>query len=151
MKTKLSKTLDKIFHDMSIAELKLLYTKNSPGDISYHDTLYLNIIEGHPNQYTSSKIADLLQITRPSVTQKINELCKKGYVVRTQSETDKRVHYLSLNKDNSFFSNFHKDIEQKSAQLLTEKYGEKNVDLVCEMLEFFSDSVNLQVEKAAEI
>ncbi len=139
MSGRLNKTLDKIYHDMAIAELRQAYTKNNIGDLSYHDVLYLNIIEAHPNEYTASQIADLLGITRPSVTQKINLLCKKGYVVRTQSEKDKRVYYLSINLELSdYFGNI-REGTLATERMLIEKYGKENVELVCQMLEDMSN------------
>ncbi len=138
MKGNINKILDRIYHDMAIAELQRAYSKNDTGDLSYHDVLYLNIIEAHPNEYTSSQIADLLGITRPSVTQKINELCKKGYLVRTQSEKDKRVYYLSINNEVSYyFDEATKEMDYVE-NVLIEKYGEEKVALFCKMLEDIS-------------
>ncbi len=149
MNGKLTKALHKITHDTALYELKRLYSHDKKSELSYHDTLYLNIIEAHPNEYTSSQIADLLKITRPSVTEKINQLCKKGYILRTQSETDKRVFYLSINpdspKDYETTASYESEIESK----ILEKFGENNVDLFCELIEFLSDLLaeNISEEK----
>lgn len=45
-----------------------------------------------------SKLSDLLQISRPTATQMANTLEEKGYVVRTTSETDRRVVYICLSE-----------------------------------------------------
>ena len=58
--------------------------------------LYLNIISAPPGKYTASNIADMLHISKPSVTQKINELEKEGYILKSQSHTDKRAYYLTV-------------------------------------------------------
>ncbi len=148
MSGKLTKSLKRISHDTALYELKRLYSHDKKSNLSYHDTLYLNIIEAHPNKYTSSQIADLLKITRPSVTEKINQLCKKGYILRTQSETDKRVFYLSINpnspKDYETTESYEGEIE--SAVLA--KFGEDKVDLLCEMIEYLSD---LMSENMSEV
>ncbi len=139
MSGKLTKALHKITHDTALYELKRLYSHDKKSVLSYHDTLYLNIIEAHPNEYTSSQIADLLKITRPSVTEKINQLCKKGYILRTQSETDKRVFYLSINpnspKDYETTASYEEEIER----VFSEKFGPEKVDSFCEMVEYLSD------------
>ncbi len=152
MSGKLTKALNKITHDTALYELKRLYSHDKKSVLSYHDTLYLNIIEAHPNKYTSSQIADLLKITRPSVTEKINQLCKKGYILRTQSETDKRVFYLSINpnspKDYETTASYEDEMERE----VLAKFGEEKVDLLCEMIEYLSDllSENIIEEKESE-
>ncbi len=141
MKNRLIKVLDKVSHDLSIAELQQVYKNRESSDLSYHDTLYLNIIEAHPNRYTSSQIADILKITRPALTQKINELTKKGYIIRTQSEKDKRIFYLSVNPKKNYYTDKDREAEIKVSKMLEEKYGKDNVELMCDMLEFLSESL----------
>ncbi len=133
--------IDKFSHDLSIAELQQLYQNRGASDLSYHDTLYLNIILAHPNRYTSSQVADLLKITRPAVTQKINELTKKGYVIRTQSEQDRRVFFLSINPNKPFYTEMDRAIERKVALKLRRRYGDEAVERMCDMLEFLSETI----------
>ncbi len=151
MSGKLTKALHKIMHDTALYELKRLYSHDKKSVLSYHDTLYLNIIEAHPNEYTSSQVADLLKITRPSVTEKINQLCKKGYILRTQSETDKRVFYLAINpnspKDYEMTAAYEGEIESS----ILEKFGEDKVDIFCEMIEYLSDLLSDNTDKEKEI
>ncbi len=141
MYDRIIKTLDKFGHDLSIAELQQVYKTRDGSDLSYHDTLYLNIILAHPNRYTSSQIADLLKVSRPAVTQKINELTKKGYVIRTQSERDKRIFYLSINPDKSYYSEEDKATEIRVSKMLEEKYGSSEVEKMCDMLDFLSETL----------
>ncbi len=138
MELEIIKLLNQFFHDMAIEELKKAAKKNQHQPLSYHDTLYLNIISAHPNQYTSSHIADLLQVSRPSVTQKIQELVKKGYVLRTQSKSDKRMHYLSIHPLNDYYSEAHLQKEIKTLRHLFEIYGEEEVTKAFAILSHFS-------------
>ncbi len=139
MNGKLKKALHKITHDTALYELKRLYSYDKKSVLSYHDTLYLNIIEAHPNKYTSSQIADLLKITRPSVTEKINQLCKKGYILRTQSEIDKRVFYLSINPDGPKDYELTADYEDEIERRVLERFGEEKSNTFCEMIEYLSE------------
>ncbi len=141
MSNKLTKILDKITHDMSISELQQVYKNKSTSDLSYHDTLYLNIISAHPNRYTSSQIADLLKVTRPAITQKINELAKKGYIIRTQSSKDKRVFYLSVNPLKNFYTQEDIAVEEKVNKLMKAKYGSAETEKLCNMLVYLSDTL----------
>lgn len=45
---------------------------------------------------TITEIADRLKITKPSVTTGIHKLIKMGYVIKTQSSTDKRIFHVNL-------------------------------------------------------
>ncbi len=150
MRGKLAKALHKITHDTALYELKRLYSFDKKSQLSYHDTLYLNIIEAHPNKYTSSQIADLLKITRPSVTEKINQLCNKGYILRTQSEKDKRVFYLSINPDSPKDYETTAAYEEEIERDILSKFGEEKVDLLCEMIEYLSNLLSEDISKEKE-
>lgn len=147
MKRKLYRAFVKSGHDFALTELKRTHENREFHKLSYQDVLYLNIIECHPNKYTSSQIADLLKITRPAVTQKINELAKKGYVIRTQSETDKRVHYLSINVESDYFEDLAEEDIFQIEEAFIQKYGEDNLDLFCEMMDFISENFEVSFEK----
>lgn len=147
MSGKFIQAINKITHDSAFYELKRLYSNDKKSQLSYHDTLYLNIIEAHPNRYTSSQIADLLNITRPSVTEKINQLCKKGYILRTQSPNDKRSFYLSINpdspKDYEMVSEYQNEIEA----MILDKFGPEKVEIFCELTEYLSELILSGIEE----
>ncbi len=147
MSGSLTKALKKFTHDTALYELKRFYSHDKKSDLSYHDTLYLNIIEAHQNEYTSSQIADLLKITRPSVTEKINQLCKKGYVLRTQSEIDKRVFYLSINPDSPKDYETTASYEDELECAVLAKFGEQRTETLCEMIEYLSDLLSENIDK----
>ena len=90
MINKVKFALNKIFHDSAIAELRLINKGIADKNLTYNDILYLNIIETHSGEYTASNIADMLYVSRPSVTQKINELEKKVYIYKVKSRNDMR-------------------------------------------------------------
>lgn len=99
MHNKIRNYINKLLHDSSIAELRLQNTKGAHTHLTYNDVLYLNIIYAHSGKYTASNIADMLFVSRPAVTQKINELEKEGYIYKVQCEHDKRVYKLHTHRD----------------------------------------------------
>lgn len=135
MNKKIKTALDKIFHDSAISELRMLNKGTSHENLTYNDILYLSIIEAHSGEYTASKIADMLFVSRPAVTQKINELEKNGYIYKIQSKTDKRVFKLFINKEGK--SKMHYEITDKIDENIAEKmssqYSTEQIDLFCEM------------------
>lgn len=139
------KSLKKLTYDLSLSELKQFNPNSMTDNISYQDSLYINMIATRPNEYTPSKIADLLGITRPSVTHRIGELEKKGYITKTQSKTDKRIFYLNISEECAkYYQNFDR-IDIQIANKFIEKYGEENLEKLCEWLDFISDTYT-QVE-----
>lgn len=66
--------------------------------LSYINIVHLYIIS-HYEKITVSDLAKRLNLSKPAVTQKINELEKLGMIVKTRSEEDKRVYYISLSED----------------------------------------------------
>jgi DNA-binding MarR family transcriptional regulator len=63
--------------------------------LTIHQFQYIDAIHelGEP---TITEIADRLNITKASVTTGINKLISVGYVIKTQSNEDKRVFHVSL-------------------------------------------------------
>ncbi|WP_317856286.1 MarR family transcriptional regulator [Chakrabartyella piscis] len=140
MNRKLENTIKKFFHDMTIAELRLQNTNTTTFDLTYNDILYLHLIEAHSGEYTASKIADMLYVSRPAVTQKINELEKRGYILKKQSKEDKRIYYLYINPE-SFTNSYYKTLEKTDNEIiqkLSSIHSEKDVHLFCTMMDEIS-------------
>lgn len=92
----ISREIGKFFYNMSVNELREINSRRFT-HISYNSLLYLNIISDKEN-CTVSFLAETLNISKPAVTIKINELMKQGLVAKTRSKTDMRVKYLSVTK-----------------------------------------------------
>ena len=139
MKNKYRKAMSNIIHDTAIYELKLANVETNDKVLTYNSILYLDIISAKNGEYTASNIADLLQVSRPSVTQKINELESAGYITKSQSDKDKRVFYLSVTDkydtiyDSLLGEKF--DIDGELISLLRSKHSEIEVDKFFDMLE----------------
>lgn len=89
-----------------------------------------------------SRLSDLLQISRPTATQMVNSLEEKGYVVRTTSETDRRVVYIGLtNKGEQVYDS---QMATYSGILseVTEKVGKKEIDQLIFLCDRFQEAVH---------
>ncbi len=140
MYKELIKTISKFYHDLSISELKLQHTLQDKTKLTYNDVLYLDIISAYPGKYTSTQIADMLHVSRPSVTKKIKELIKKGYITRKQSPTDKRIHYLFVN-EGTYFQYSGEKLGKDVIKIIKEKYSAKDIANLCEMLNLISNTM----------
>ena len=78
-----------------IQNLSSILDESEQSKFTNNDYYYLYVIEelGEPN---FSAIAQALNLTKPGVTAIVRKLCNMGLVEKRQSETDKRVYYVSL-------------------------------------------------------
>lgn len=64
-------------------------------DLQIKQFSYLQIIETTP-ELTFSRFAEILQITKPSVTEIVNKLIKLKCVEKVKSPVDGRIYYIEL-------------------------------------------------------
>ena len=137
----IGEAITKFFHDMGILELRIHNEHPAYAKLSYNSSLYLDIISAHQGEYTPSKLADMLHITRPSVTQKINVLEKAGYVTRKQNPADKREYFLYFNADSfdadtqSIYTKLTKQISESMEQ----RYSKEEIEKFSEMLSYIGE------------
>ena len=137
----IGEAITKFFHDMGILELRIRNEHPAYAKLSYNSSLYLDIISAHQGKYTPSKLADMLHIARPSVTQKINVLEKAGYVSRKQNPADKREYFLYFNVDSfdadtqSIYTKLTKQISESMEQ----RYSKEEIEKFSEMLSYIGE------------
>lgn len=137
----IGEAITKFFHDMGILELRIHNEHPAYAKLSYNSSLYLDIISAHQGEYTPSKLADMLHITRPFVTQKINVLEKAGYVTRKQNPADKREYFLYFNADSfdadtqSIYTKLTKQISESMEQ----RYSKEEIEKFSEMLSYIGE------------
>ena len=90
---------------------------------------------------TVSTFAEVLGISQPNATYKINNLAAKGYVTRTYSDTDRRECRISV--VDKFFSYYNTDYPflSKAIEGLQEKYTPEQLALCEKILADLTDSL----------
>ncbi|MFC5630265.1 MULTISPECIES: fatty acid biosynthesis transcriptional regulator FabT [Streptococcus] len=95
-----------IFNRILVIEENTL--RSSPfSDCTIKEVHTIDII-GKNRLVTPSDIAKELMVTLGTVTTALNKLESKGYVIRTRSQEDRRVVYLSLTKKGRVVYHLHK-------------------------------------------
>lgn len=56
----------------------------------------LNILAATPGPHTSVMLAELLGVSKPMITAYLTALSQRGYIVKEQSPSDRRVYYVRL-------------------------------------------------------
>ena len=137
----IGEAITKFFHDMGILELRIRNEHPAYAKLSNNSSLYLDIISAHQGEYTPSKLADMLHIARPSVTQKINVLEKAGYVTRKQNPADKREYFLYFNAD-SFDADtqfIYTKLNKQISESMEQRYSKEEIEKFSEMLSYIGE------------
>lgn len=89
---------DEIYEKIMDKYYQKINEENVDVSLTQREERYLSLIYKH-NKITLTDFAEKSKITKPAATQIINAFIEKGYVVKTISEKDKRVHYVEVTKD----------------------------------------------------
>ena len=83
------------FWKASIDTINETLSSNQINTFNMNDYYYLTVIYqlGNPKL---GEVANALNLTKPSVSAMVQRLIKNDLIIKTQSDKDKRVHYLSL-------------------------------------------------------
>lgn len=96
------------------------------GDLSMRSIIYLSLIDKIPDP-TISSLAEVMDVTKPTVTVTVQRLVKEGYVRKERSLEDRRVYYLHLTEKGRRFNETHNSAHREFAQLLLQTLDEAEV------------------------
>lgn len=131
------KSIDRLYYTIALNELRLMNRSEVVKNISYNSLLYLDLIS-FSQDCTVSYLASVLHVAKSSVTIKVNELVKQGLIEKRQSETDRRVFYLSLTE--AAAKDFYKlDLATAYAvEQIQSEYPASKIAELCKILDAFS-------------
>ena len=114
----LRRALDSFYYSTALCDLRLMNRQFIDENITYNSLLYLELIYAMDGRLTASKIAEMLCVSKPAVTLKINELIRQGLVEPAYADS----------------------IIEKIAEM----FSEEDIEKFCQMLNVLSD-VNFSV------
>ena len=135
----------KMYHSISTMEFRS--NSNIQGDMSYRDIMYLNIIM-FMDECTVTKLVELLNITKPAVTVKINSLVERGYVIKEKHPTDSRINILTASPSTyTLYSREDRRINMALESMLKE-YSPEDIEKFSEMLGMLAENlVNTELDR----
>lgn len=140
---KLRKALDTFYYSTALCDLRLMNRQFVDETITYNSLLYLELIFSMNGTCTASQIADLLHVSKPAVTLKINELIRQGLVTKSADPNDRRKNYLFVNEEAIPKYKVYRRQDAAAIKRITEKYTEEDIKKFCEMLDIIS-SINFE-------
>lgn len=135
------KAIDQLYYNIILNELRMMNKNLLYYNITYNSLLYLDLIS-YTENCTVSLLAGMLRVAKSSVTLKVNELIKQGFVEKKQSEHDRRVYYLTVRPE--ILAEF-KKLDQATnyaVEQVKKQYATKEIEDFCEMLDVFSSYYN---------
>ena len=127
-----NEVLVKLYNDIMAIEEKAVITEEFK-DISNKD---MHIIEaiGMDASKSMSAIAAKLSVTVGTLTIAINNLVKKGYVLRNRSPQDKRVVLISLSQKGIKAFKHHAGFHEEMIHAIIKDFSDEEVELVVKAL-----------------
>lgn len=135
----LKKALDAFYYSTALCNLRLMNEKFDEEHITYNSLLYLELIFTMNGKCTVSRIADLLNISRPGVTLKVNELIKQGLVTKTPDPDDRRKNYLTVNEEAIPRHKLYRYQGNEALKRITDEYSAEEIGMFCDMLDMISE------------
>lgn len=110
------------------------------GSLSAMEAFSLEVIKMLDNP-TVGQFADFLNISQSNATYKVNNLIKKGYLVRQNSQTDRREYHLILSEKFYRYAELLTSYEIKVMERMKERFGQEDLEKLDEMLQIISDEL----------
>lgn len=117
-----------IFNNILIIEEASLKTSRF-NDVSIKEMHTIDEIGNTPNA-TPSDIAKALMVTLGTVTTSLNKLEKKGYIIRTRSNVDRRVVHLSLSQKGRLLFRLHQKFHMNMVEKITDGFDEQEFEVM---------------------
>ncbi|MDO4383931.1 MAG: MarR family transcriptional regulator [Eubacteriales bacterium] len=132
----LERNFEKIYNRFKLslyARVFKEYRKDSKGSLSEQEVISMEIINalGEP---TVNEFASMATLSAPNAAYRVNQLVKKGYIEKIQSEKDKREFHLRIT---SKYSEDYGDIFgyiNMVCQRIRKRFPEEDVEKLDEML-----------------
>lgn len=147
---KLLNAINELYFEMTLNELKLLNRQTIYPNISYNSLLYLDII-AYKDGCTVSYLAEALHISKSAVTIKINELISQGFVVKNQSNIDKRVNFLHVSDAfKQDFALYNKKLK-KAVNSVESNYSKEDIVTFCKIINLIRKTYMEEVNNERQI
>ena len=133
----LNEILVHLFQDLMDIEGKCLITEEF-SDMTNND---MHIVEaiGLGEAKRSSEVAKLMSVTTGTLTRAVDGLVEHGYVVRTRSDKDKRVVYLTLTERGKAAYEHHKRFHENMVANVKANLSEEELAILIRALNHLNE------------
>lgn len=132
-------SLNAFYYSNALCDLQLMNRQFSNPAITYNSLLYLEIIYSMQGKCTASRLADLLCVSRPGVTKKLNELLEQGLILKTPDPSDGRKYFLSVNEETAPQYRIYRQQDDLAVRTITERYSQEDIRKFSDMLQILTE------------
>lgn len=101
---------------------------------------YLKLIR-EKNGATFSELAELFNISKPTLTETINKFLEAKLVEKTRCETDQRVYYITLTKRGETLAMTNELESKKAVSKIFERLTEEEIKIAVELFNKMGDDI----------
>ena len=141
-------SFDRIYRAITVME-QCVDEMQGTMDLTYKEMMYLYLID-LTEDCTVSKLADMINVSLPAVTKRINSLEERGLVQRTRSEGDGRVKTVTLSERGAALSKRMDDLFYPILDRFAERFPQEDVARFCMMLDMLSDDIEGAIRGGAQ-
>ena len=132
--------LNELWHIVAMRMKSEMYSGKYPAilSISMIELSILETVERNPN-CMMKKVSELLGLPKSTLTSAVKRLEAKGYLRRSQSDSDKRAYNLELTEWGAQAQTEHREIEKSIFENLLQQLNTEETSI---FLELFTKAVN---------
>ena len=131
--------LNAFYYSNALCDLRLMNKKFTDQSITYNSLLYLELIYSMQGKCTASKLAEMLCVSKPGVSLKLNELIAQGLVIKVPDPEDHRKNLLFVNEEAVPQYRVYRQQDDLAVKTISEKYTPEDVEKFCQMLRIITD------------
>ena len=135
----LKSEMERCLAAMLMADLS--FYRDSPRDIGYQSLIYLNLIR-YTDRCTVSKLSEMLDLDKSTVSRKVESLVRDGMVVRTRDETDGRMAVLGLSPGMEELYDRYDEPYERAMDRIRSELGPDGVGTVCRALRILTEEIS---------
>lgn len=128
------------FLKMYFNSSKEVYEEIDFGEITGKQFKYLNIIHKQ-ERATFSELAELFNISKPTLTETINKFLDAKLVKKTRCKSDQRVYYISLTPRGQTLAITNELESKKAVSKIFERLNEDEIKLAVELFNKMGDDI----------
>lgn len=98
------------------------------------------------NEPTVNEFANFIQVSSPNAAYKVNSLIQKGYIVKVQSDTDKREFHLRLTDKYYDYFNLSQSYISKVSKRIEERFTTEELKLLDKVLDITSHELMSEID-----
>ena len=130
--------LNGFYYSNALCDLRMMNQKFTDQSITYNTLLYLELIYSMQGKCTASQLAEMLCVSKPGVTSKLNELIRQGLITKAPDPSDGRRHLLYVNEEAVPQYRVYRQQDDLAVRTIEERFSPEDVEKFCSMLKIIT-------------